>query len=81
MLLGDMGADVVKIERPAHGDQTRAMPPKINGESASFAALNRNKRSLVLDLKQKQISRRSSLNWQKTATCSWRTTVPACSKA
>jgi crotonobetainyl-CoA:carnitine CoA-transferase CaiB-like acyl-CoA transferase len=52
MLLGDMGADVIKIERPAKGDQTRAMPPLVNGESASFAALNRNKRSLVLDLKQ-----------------------------
>ena len=52
MLLGDMGADVIKIERPKLGDQTRAMPPMVNGESASFAALNRNKRSLVLDLKQ-----------------------------
>ncbi len=52
MLLGDMGADVIKIERPTRGDQTRAMPPMIHGESASFAALNRNKRSLVLDLKQ-----------------------------
>ncbi len=54
MLLGDMGADVIKIERPTQGDQTRAMPPLVNGESASFAALNRNKRSLVLDLKQQQ---------------------------
>ncbi len=54
MLLGDMGADVIKIERPSKGDQTRAMPPLVAGESASFAALNRNKRSLVLDLKQKE---------------------------
>jgi crotonobetainyl-CoA:carnitine CoA-transferase CaiB-like acyl-CoA transferase len=52
MLLGDMGADVIKIERPKNGDQTRAMPPMLHGQSASFAALNRNKRSLVLDLKQ-----------------------------
>ncbi len=52
MLLGDMGADVIKIERPRNGDQTRAMPPMVHGQSASFAALNRNKRSLVLDLKQ-----------------------------
>jgi crotonobetainyl-CoA:carnitine CoA-transferase CaiB-like acyl-CoA transferase len=52
MLLGDMGADVIKIERPKNGDQTRAMPPMLNGQSASFAALNRNKRSLVLDLKR-----------------------------
>ncbi len=52
MLLGDMGAEVIKIEQPNGGDQTRVFPPMVNGESASFAALNRNKRSLVLDLKQ-----------------------------
>jgi CoA:oxalate CoA-transferase len=51
MLLGDMGAEVIKIE-PIKGDQTRAFPPMINGESACFVNLNRNKRSLVLDLKQ-----------------------------
>jgi crotonobetainyl-CoA:carnitine CoA-transferase CaiB-like acyl-CoA transferase len=50
MLLGDMGADVIKIE-PPRGDLARAIPPMINGESASFAAINRNKKSLVLDLK------------------------------
>jgi crotonobetainyl-CoA:carnitine CoA-transferase CaiB-like acyl-CoA transferase len=50
-LLGDMGADVVKIE-PLKGDMARQTPPIRNGESVSFAALNRNKRSLVLDLKR-----------------------------
>ena len=49
-LLADMGADVVKIE-PPKGDMARATPPNRNGESVSFAALNRNKHSMVLDLK------------------------------
>src|SRR5215470_10453333 len=52
-LLADMGADVIKVEPPG-GDMARATPPIRNGESVSFAALNRNKRSLVLDLKQPQ---------------------------
>jgi crotonobetainyl-CoA:carnitine CoA-transferase CaiB-like acyl-CoA transferase len=51
MVLGDMGADVIKIERPKAGDHTRVFKPQINGESACFAALNRNKRSIVIDLK------------------------------
>src|SRR5262249_17100085 len=50
-LLADMGADVTKIE-PPQGDMGRAMPPVSDGESVSFVALNRNKRSLVLDLKR-----------------------------
>src|SRR5262244_2799038 len=50
-LLADMGADVVKVE-PPKGDMGRAMPPRAGNESVSFVALNRNKRSLVLDLKQ-----------------------------
>jgi crotonobetainyl-CoA:carnitine CoA-transferase CaiB-like acyl-CoA transferase len=52
-LLADMGAEVIKVE-PPQGDLGRATPPIRNGESVSFAALNRNKRSLVLDLKQPQ---------------------------
>jgi crotonobetainyl-CoA:carnitine CoA-transferase CaiB-like acyl-CoA transferase len=52
MLLGDMGADVIKVEPPRSGEMSRATPPFVEGESAGFLAINRNKRSLVLDLKQ-----------------------------
>jgi crotonobetainyl-CoA:carnitine CoA-transferase CaiB-like acyl-CoA transferase len=55
MLLADMGADVVKVEKPAGGDDIRRMgPPFVSGESAAFLAINRNKRSIVVDLKDKQ---------------------------
>lgn len=50
-LLADMGAEVLKVERPEGGDYARQYPPKIDGISAFFAAVNRNKRSLTLDLK------------------------------
>jgi crotonobetainyl-CoA:carnitine CoA-transferase CaiB-like acyl-CoA transferase len=51
MILGDLGADVVKVERPDGGDDTRAWGPPFVGEDAAyFLALNRNKRSIVLDL-------------------------------
>jgi len=51
MLLGDLGADVVKVEPPA-GDHSRQWgPPFIEGESSYFLSINRNKRSVVLDLK------------------------------
>ena len=52
MLLGDLGADVVKVERPEVGDQSRGWgPPFLDGESAYFLAANRNKRSIELDIK------------------------------
>jgi crotonobetainyl-CoA:carnitine CoA-transferase CaiB-like acyl-CoA transferase len=51
MLLGDLGAEVVKVESAAGGDDTRAWrPPEWNGQSATFLACNRNKRSIALDL-------------------------------
>jgi formyl-CoA transferase len=52
MLLADMGADVIKIENPRGGDFARGNPPFVNGEGAGFMALNRNKRSVALNLKQ-----------------------------
>ena len=51
MLLADLGADVIKVENPAGGDFTRSAAPFIGGESAGFLAVNRNKRSLAIDLK------------------------------
>ena len=52
--LADLGADVVKIENPDGGDQVRTTAPFLDGESSSFVRLNRNKRSLALDLKSPQ---------------------------
>jgi crotonobetainyl-CoA:carnitine CoA-transferase CaiB-like acyl-CoA transferase len=53
MLLGDFGADVIKVERPGDGDQARGWgPPFLEGESAYFLGVNRNKRSVELDIKK-----------------------------
>ena len=51
MLLGDMGAEVIKIEEPGKGDDTRSWPPFTGGEATYFMAVNRNKRSVTLNLK------------------------------
>jgi crotonobetainyl-CoA:carnitine CoA-transferase CaiB-like acyl-CoA transferase len=53
MLLGDLGADVIKVEPPGEGDHARRWgPPFVNGESTYFLSVNRNKRSVALDLKK-----------------------------
>jgi len=55
MMLGDLGADVIKVELPGKGDDTRLWgPPFVGGEASYFLTVNRNKRSLALDLKHEQ---------------------------
>jgi crotonobetainyl-CoA:carnitine CoA-transferase CaiB-like acyl-CoA transferase len=54
MILADHGADVIKVERPGEGDDARRMPPFVAGESSPFMLWNRNKRSIVLDLKEER---------------------------
>jgi crotonobetainyl-CoA:carnitine CoA-transferase CaiB-like acyl-CoA transferase len=51
MILGDMGADVIKIERPPAGDETRALPPRWGDDATVFFSVNRNKRSVLLDFR------------------------------
>ena len=51
MLLGDMGADVIKVEEPNEGDDARMWGPFVDGWSAYFLGVNRNKRSVALDLR------------------------------
>ena len=62
LMLADMGADVIKLEKaPAGDDSRRFLPPDIGGESAAFLMMNRNKRGIVVDLKTaggKQVARR-----------------------
>ncbi len=65
MILADHGADVIKVENPAGGDDMRRTPPFVGGESAPFMLWNRNKRSVTLDLKSpegKEAGRRLALS-------------------
>ncbi len=69
MMLGDLGADVIKVERPRVGDETREWgPPEAGGEAAYYLCVNRNKRSITIDLKQpegqeivKKLAKRSDI--------------------
>lgn len=51
LMLADMGADVIKVEKPTGDDVRRFVPPELNGESAAYMMMNRNKRGLALNLK------------------------------
>lgn len=52
MMLGDMGADVIKVEIPGTGDDSRGFPPFVQGESGYFKNMNRNKKGITLNLKK-----------------------------
>src|SRR5262250_2512557 len=55
MLLGDLGAEVIKVEQPGKGDDTRAFAPPFQGDQAAyFLSINRNKKSITLDMKSEQ---------------------------
>jgi len=54
MMLGDMGAEVIKVEEPGKGDDTRSWPPFVGGESTYFMSVNRSKKSITLNLKAKE---------------------------
>ncbi len=54
MNLSDLGAEVIKVEIPQQGDDTRAYPPFINGVSSYYLSLNRGKKSITLDLKTEE---------------------------
>jgi crotonobetainyl-CoA:carnitine CoA-transferase CaiB-like acyl-CoA transferase len=55
MQLGDLGAEVIKVERPVEGDDTRAFAPPYQGdEAAYFLSVNRNKKSITLDMKSQR---------------------------
>ncbi|MEK7875381.1 MAG: CaiB/BaiF CoA-transferase family protein, partial [Pseudomonadota bacterium] len=53
LLLAEAGAEVIKIERPGRGDEMRSYAPKFGPDSVNFALLNRGKRSIAMDLKEK----------------------------
>ena len=53
-LLGDMGAEVIKVEEPGRGDYIRSLPPYVNGVSVVFETLNRGKKSITLNLEARQ---------------------------
>lgn len=52
MILGDMGAEVIKIEPPQKGDEMRPWPPLINGLGSYFVTINRNKKSVTLNIRE-----------------------------
>ena len=77
LMLADLGADVVKIEKIPDGDDSRHMiPPKIGDETAAFMMMNRNKRGIAIDLKTAD-GKTILAKLIAAPTCWWRTSLPA----
>ena len=77
MQLGDLGAEVIKVERPGEGDDTRAFAPPFQGDQAAyFLSVNRNKKSITLDMKSE---RGKEVLWRliESPMCWSRTSGPA----
>ena len=85
MMLGDLGARVIKVEAPGHGDDTRGwgppfvQPDRRRRESTYFLSCNRNKESITLDLKGPAGAGDADPAGPAAPTCWWRTSAPACS--
>ena len=75
MLLGDLGADVIKVEQPGTGDPFRAFKGGLY--SPHFQTYNRNKRSITLEHQAAGRPRRASTRWSTTPTSTSRTSAPA----
>ena len=76
MLLGDLGADVIKVETPGEGDDSRNMAPSYGEDSCYFLLANRNKRSITVDLKAAE-GRKVMDRLLETADVLWRTSAPS----
>ena len=75
-MLADFGAEVIKVERPVTGDELRNWRLYSGDTSMLYRTINRNKKSIVLDLKTERAARSCSTS-SRTATCCWRTSGPA----
>ena len=65
LMLADMGADVIKVEKPTGDDSRRFVPPEIAGESAAYLMMNRNKRGIALDSSSPRRCRRCATCWPR----------------
>ena len=77
MILGDMGAEVIKIEEPGKGDDTRSWPPFVDGEATYFMSVNRGKKSITAESEGGRGPSSCSSGWSARATWCWRTSGQA----